>query len=181
MSTVNLKLNHKDFDIYFLSLKEGIHHFNYAINHNFFEYFEFNDIINPEIQVNIDLFKRSHLMELKFSFKGDITLVCDISLEPYRTSIKSCYDLVVKFGQRATSASESDIIYLEPLEYKLNIAQQIYESIVLSLPIKKIHPGVHDGSLDSELMAYYETNHNQPNNNSISDSRWNKLRLIPKN
>ncbi|MCY4253541.1 MAG: DUF177 domain-containing protein [Flavobacteriaceae bacterium] len=179
LRTVNLKYNHKDFDIYFLSLKEGVHHFSYTIDHSFFEYFEFNDIINPDIQIDVDLFKRSNLMELKFRFKGNITLVCDISLETYNTSIKSCYDLVIKFGQRATSATEPDVIYLEPSEYKLNIAQLIYESVVLSLPIKKIHPGVHDGSLDSELMAYYETN--QQNSYRIPDSRWDKLRLITKN
>jgi len=178
---VNLKYNHKVFDIYFLSLKEGIHHFNYTIDKHFFEHFEFNDIMNPDIHIDVDLFKRSHLMELKFRFKGTITLVCDLSLEPFNTSLTSHYDLVVKFGQKATNASESDVVYLGPSEYKLNLAQQIYESVVLSLPIKKIHPGVHDGSLDSELMAYYETSQKQQNSHSLPDSRWDKLRLITKN
>ena len=175
------KYNHRDFDIYFVSFKEGIHHFSYTIDKTFFEHFEFDDILEPNIQVDVDLFKRSHLMELKFSFKGTITLVCDISLEAFDTSITSSYDLVIKYGQRPTNELGSEVIYLDHSEHKLNIAQQIYESIVLSLPLKKNHPGVLDGSLESELMAYYKLNLNCQNSNHSPNSVWEKLRLINKN
>ena len=32
-------------------------------------------------------------------------------------------------------------------DYEINIQQYIYELIVLSVPIKRIHPGVKDGTL----------------------------------
>ena len=37
-------------------------------------------------------------------------------------------------------------------DYKLNIAQYIYEAIVLTMPIKRVHPGVEDGTLKSEIL-----------------------------
>ena len=39
---------------------------------------------------------------------------------------------------------------------KLNLAQYVYEMIVLAVPHKRIHPGVLDGSLDSEALKKLE-------------------------
>ena len=39
---------------------------------------------------------------------------------------------------------------------EVNIQQYIYESIVLSLPAKRVHPGVKDGTLKSEILEKLE-------------------------
>ena len=39
---------------------------------------------------------------------------------------------------------------------KLTLQQYIYELIVLSVPTKRIHPGVEDGTLDSEILNKLE-------------------------
>ena len=49
--------------------------------------------------------------------------------------------------------------------------------IVLSLPIKIIHPGVKDGSLETEtLKKLREYESNVLEKNDKSDPRWDKLK-----
>ena len=60
---------------------------------------------------------------------------------------------------------------------QINVAHYLYEMIILSLPIKIIHPGVEDGSLESETLntlREYEKNVYKKNNKI--DPRWDKLK-----
>ena len=36
-------------------------------------------------------------------------------------------------------------------QFQVNVAQYIYESIILSVPLRRIHPGVKDGSLSDVI------------------------------
>jgi len=60
---------------------------------------------------------------------------------------------------------------------QINIAKYLFEMIVLSLPIKIIHPGVNDGSLETEtLKRLREYESNVLENKDKSDPRWDKLK-----
>ena len=59
----------------------------------------------------------------------------------------------------------------------LNVAQYLFEMIILSLPIKIIHPGVVDGSLESEtLNKLKELESKAQEKSSKIDPRWDKLK-----
>jgi uncharacterized metal-binding protein YceD (DUF177 family) len=75
-------------------------------------------------------------------------------------------------------------------EFELDIAQYIYEMIVLSIPLKRVHPGVKDGTLQSEALEKLKTmtakkevkeknkeNKQQQNQENI-DPRWDKLKQL---
>ena len=66
-----------------------------------------------------------------------------------------------------------------PLE--VNIQQYIYESIILAVPIKKIHPGVEDGTLQSEILDKLEElrpGGNQEEKDNETDPRWDNLKKL---
>ena len=91
------------------------------------------------------------------------------------------FDLVVKFGQEYND--ENDAILIIPhAEYEINVAQYIYELIILSVPLKRIHPGVKDGTLKSEaLKKLEELSPEQKDNNNNTDEvdpRWDKLKKL---
>ena len=64
-------------------------------------------------------------------------------------------DLVVKFGEEFNDEFD-DILIVPHNEFEINIAQYIYELIILSVPAKRIHPGVQDGTLQSEILKKLE-------------------------
>ena len=67
--------------------------------------------------------------------------------------------------------------------YEINIQQYIYELIVLSVPIKRIHPGVEDGTLSSDILEKLKElspklDDEQKEDNKEIDPRWNTLKKL---
>jgi len=166
----------KLFVVPFRGLKEGEHQFEYIINNSFFEVYQYEDILDADIKVHLNFIKKSTLLELSFNAVGDIKVVCDISNEAYLQPIKGSLDLVIKFGDEYNDDNE-DILIVPHGEYEVDIAQYIYEMIVLAIPLKKIHPGIIDGSMKTDILDKLEElkPNNEQNNKSI-DPRWDKLK-----
>jgi len=166
----------KMFVIPFRGLKEGEHQFEYIINSSFFEVYRYEDILDADIKVHLNFIKKSTLLELTFIANGKVKVSCDISNELYYQPIQGSLDLVIKFGEEYNNDNE-DILIIPYGDYEIDIAQYIYEMIVLSLPVKKIHPGIIDGSLKSDILDKLEElqPNNEQNNKSI-DPRWDKLK-----
>ena len=115
-------------------------------------------------------------MELNIVARGNVRIKCDLTNEPYDQPIDNNIDLVVKFGNELNS-EDDEILIIPHGEYKINLAQYIYELIVLSVPAKRIHPGVADGSLKSEILNILEDLKPKENKKTI-DPRWEKLKKI---
>ena len=172
----------KAYDIQFVGLKLGKHIYDYEINQTFFEYFEFDEFNTINVNLNIHLEKKTTLLELNFFGNGSVNINCDVSNEPYNQPINFNFNLVVKFGQEYNNENDS-ILIIPHGSYEINIAQYIYELIVLSIPQKRIHPGVEDGTLNSEILRKLEDlspNDDLKGESSSNDvdPRWNKLKKL---
>ena len=164
------------YKIEFAGLKTGNHQFNFKVDKKFFDRFNFSDFNNVSINIDIELIKKSTLLELNFVLKGVVNVNCDLTNEPFDKQIKQEAMLVVKFGQEFND-EDDEILVLPHGEHKLYVDQYIFELIVLSLPPKRIHPGVEDGSLKSEILDILEDL--KPKENSkLVDPRWDKLKSL---
>ena len=85
--------------IEFAGLKVGKHQFNFELNKEFFENFSFFDFNNIDLCVDVDLTKKSTLLELNFHVKGSVNVNCDMTNEPFDMPFNKEDFLVVKFGQ----------------------------------------------------------------------------------
>ena len=169
-----------DFLIPFIGLKDGLHRFDFKIDNKFFEGFDFLDFQNAHIQVSLIFEKKTTLLELNFSAKGQVTVPCDITTEPFKLPIDTAFKLVVKFGS-VENDDDDEILILPHGSHEIQIAQYIYEMIVLSVPQKKVHPGIAEGTLKSEILEKLKDL--QPQEKPISDEtdpRWDKLKDLLK-
>jgi len=171
----------KEFTIPFVGLKVGKHLFEYEIKQKFFEHFEYEEFNSSAVKVDVTLEKKETLLELHFEISGSINVNCDLTNEAYDQNIENTFDLVVKFGEEYNDEN-IDILIIPYGEYEINIQQYIYELIVLTMPVKRIHPGVEDGTLDSEILKRLEEL--SPKEKSIkedkeeTDPRWNTLKKL---
>jgi len=145
----------KEFNIQFIGLKLGEHHFEYDIEKKFFEEFEYDEFNDVNLKINLVLNKKTTLLGLHFEVSVTVHVNCDLTNEPFNQEINNDFDLVVKFGNEYNNDNE-DILIIPHGEYEINVAQYIYELIVLSVPSNLVHPGVQDCTLDSEILKKLE-------------------------
>ena len=104
---------------------------------------------------------------------------CDLTNEPYDQPIEGELFLVIKFGNEYNDDNE-DLLILPHGEYEVNIQQYIYELVVLSVPLKKVHPGVEDGTLKSEVLDKLDefSLTEKKKKEEQTDPRWDKLKNL---
>ena len=170
------------YDIAFKGLTEGLHKFDYQINGRFFEHFEGRLVDEGEVNVVVILEKRGTFIKLHLDINGEIELVCDRCLENYRQKIKNNAEIFVKFGEQEFDEGEN-VMWLLPEEHQLNIAQLIYEYIVLSIPLRHIHPKNENGERGcNKKMIDKLKNYIHTENEEIHiDPRWNRLKELNNN
>jgi len=171
----------KEFVIQFIGLKEGEHNFEYKIDNKFFNHFEYDEYNDADLDVKVVLNKKATLLELHFIVSGSVNINCDLTNEPFNQVIENDFNLVVKFGNEYNDDNE-EILIIPHSEYEINISQYIYELIVLSVPLKRVHPGVIDGSLNSEILNKLEElspkGLEEKTENEEIDPRWNTLKKL---
>ena len=138
--------NLKEYLIPFIGLKIGKHQFDYQLDNTFFAHFDYDEFNEASIKVSVVLEKKSTMLSLEIKHKGTVNVPCDVSGEEFDLVIKGKLNLIVKFGDTFNDENE-ELLILPHGEFQVNVAQYIYESIVLSVPLRRIHPGVKDGSL----------------------------------
>lgn len=172
----------KDYLIPFIGLKLGKHHFEYQISNKFFEIFDYHEFQNSDIKVNLVLEKKSTMLELSFKHKGTVNVPCDLTGEDFDLPIKGKMNLIVRFGETFNNDNE-ELLILPHGEFEIDVAQYIYEMIVLSVPLRRVHPGVKDGSLKTEALtklnelAVKEQKKENKKEENI-DPRWDKLKQL---
>ena len=166
----------------FIGLKLGKHQFEYQINNTFFENFDYDEFESSNVKVNVVLEKKSTMLELNFKHKGTIYVACDVTNEMFDLPIKGKFKLVVNFGEEYNDDNE-ELLIIQHGEHQINIAQYIYEMIVLSIPLKRVHPGIKDGSLKTPVLDKLKELNGKEQKKEIiqeenTDPRWDKLKKL---
>ncbi len=170
----------KAFILSFAGLKQGKHQFKYEVDNTFFENFGFEEFNSSSILIDAQLDKRNTIMDLLLNATGSINVNCDVTNEPFDLTIEASMDLVIKFGDAFNDDNE-ELLILSHGDYEFNIAQYVYEMLVLAIPQKRVHPGVEDGSLESDVLDKLEelsVSSPEENNNKEIDPRWEALKKL---
>lgn len=171
----------KEYTIPFVGLKLGLHQFDYQIENAFFEHFEYDEFNAAALEVSVAFNKKPTMFELQFNTTGTVNVNCDLTNEPFDLPIKNELFLVVKFGDEFNNENE-ELLILPHGDYEVNIQQYIYELIVLAIPSKRVHPGVEDGTIGSDILERLEElspkEKNEKENDEESDPRWDKLKNL---
>ena len=161
--------------IKFSGLKEGMHLFNYELGNKFFKNFDYYDFLDAKLFAKLELEKQSTLLNLKFSFSGEIEVQCDVSMESFNLDLETEHAVVVKFKDDIISTDDK-VIFMPAGSHSIDVSHLIYESIILAVPQKKVHPGIENGSLKSEIVEKLEALKPKKNFKEKTDPRWDKLK-----
>nr|WP_280867308.1 DUF177 domain-containing protein [Lunatimonas salinarum] len=101
------------------------------------------------MKANVVLKKQAGVIEAWFEINGTVVLTCDRSLDEYDQPLNIRERILYKYGPEEGELNEE--IYLITNETaQINVAQFIYEFILLSVPAKRLHPRYQDEAFDDE-------------------------------
>lgn len=166
----------------FIGLKIGKHPFEFQVNNKFFESYDYHEFENCDIKVNLVLEKKSTMLELSFKHSGTVYVPCDLTNEMFDLKVKGKLKLIVQFGDEFNNDNE-ELLILPHGEHQIDVTQYIYEMIVLSIPLKRIHPGIKDGTLKTEVLDKLNSLNKKELKEKIKkeddiDPRWDKLKQL---
>lgn len=170
-------MKHKEFSIPFSGLKQGKHEFDYKIDNKFFESFGYNEFNGADINLDVVLNRTITMLELDFNAAGTVNVDCDITSEPYDQPISTEMNLVVKFGD-AFNDDDDELLIIPHGEHQVNIGQYVYEMLVLAVPQKRVHPGIADGTLKSDVLEKLKELQPKESKVNKTDPRWDALKKL---
>ena len=169
----------KGFSVKFIGLKEGTHNFKFPLSKSFFETFEYSEFNSVDINVDLVLVKKSTIIELSLKGTGSVNINCTLTNEPFDYQINSKLNLLVKFGDSYDDEND-ELLVLPHGSHSIDLDQYFYEMIVLSMPIRNVHPDVENGTIDSEILNRLKEFDINKEKNSNFDARWDKLKELKK-
>lgn len=136
----------KQFDIPFVGLKNDIHKIKYDIDARFFNLYEESPIKDAKLEVELELDKKSSFFILNFKVDGTVNVPCDRCLELFDYELLTDFTIIVKFEEREDKVgTEEDVLYLTRSESHLNVADIIYDYILINIPIQIFHSNDENG------------------------------------
>ena len=169
----------------FVKLKDGMHQFQYQLDKAFFELFGNTEVLKADLNVQVDMEKSVNMLQVRLNSTGFIFETCDRCLTdlglPVEAEFKIFYHLnVEEVKEDGVEDLYTEVVYLKPSDYKINLAQSIYESVLISLPMIKNCDDLDedDKPCNFEMLDKLEQmNHGDTQNESV-DPRWNKLKEL---
>ena len=158
-------------------LKEGHHTIDFEIDKAFFEQFDESEVKEGSLVANVEIDKRSTHVDMLIKVSGSVRISCDRCLEMFSQHINSENRLLVKFGKDIEDI-DSDILPLQADAYELDLKQQIYEFIILALPIKRVHPPDKNGNSTCDPGMLKKLEELIIDEEKENDPRWDELKKL---
>ena len=137
----------RDYIIPFVGLKVGFHEFEFEIRDTFFDELEYSIIQKGNALVKLRLEKKETMLIGEFSVSGMVFTSCDRCNDPVEVPVNGAFRLIYKFGDEVSD--DETLIVLPNDSYELDVRQNIYELITVSLPSRLVHP---KGECNEEML-----------------------------
>ena len=169
-----------DTTIQFSGLKSGIYTYDYTLDDSFFSEYKNEKILGGKVVFNVKLEKKERLMMIYFAYSGAVRTTCDRCLEEMEWPVDGEETLCVKFSDTEVSDDE-DVVFLPENEYKIDLAQWMYEYVAVAMPIQCIHPDDKEGNptCDPAMMKLLDDHReSEKTGDEETDPRWDALKKM---
>jgi len=158
-------------------LKEGHHTIDFEIDKKFFELIEESEVKEGSLIANIEMDRRTTHIDLIIRVSGSVRVSCDRCLEMFSQPVSSENRLLVKYG-KSIDDIDPDVISVSVDEHELDLQQQLYEFIMLALPIKRVHPADKKGKSTCDPVMIKKLDELIIEEEKENDPRWDELKKL---
>lgn len=177
----NDKIFEKRYSVEIPKLILGFQKEEFHVDNDFFGHFEHSPVQEGDLVVEAGITKTNTHIDVVFDIKGNIVLECDRCTEPYPQAIEAQYRVIYAYDERL-EVDTDEVVLIDPNEPFLSLVQEIYDFIILEIPIRKVPPeSVHKCPPEVlRLLAQGEEETEKEADEEV-DPRWEALRKLKDN
>lgn len=170
----------EEFEVEFVKLRDGFHEFQYKLGKQFFEAFGNQEVLSANVTVKLGLEKTPQMMQLDLTMNGTVGITCDRCLETLNMPVDTTYRMIYKFRDEERRDPEADfeMVYIRPSEISINVAQPVYETVLLDVPMIRNCDMLENKPCNKEMLKKLEEL--KQNGEGQADPRWDKLKDLLK-
>lgn len=146
------------------------------------EYFTLDDEARlVKADVDVSFLRTDHFVKVSFTVDSDVELVCDRSLEQFVKNVVAGFDIIFEPGDVEESDSVRSAVRQIPSdELVLSIEDEVRDTILLNIPVKKIHPKYYneDGKPEDFGVARFGDDDSEAEEEQPVDPRWEELKKL---
>lgn len=125
----------------------------FTLSDDFFEGLEQDEILGGALDVTLKASEvAGEIFKLRVHAEGKVRVQCDRCLDEMEVDVDT-EDTLTIHPEADDAASGDDIRLLQPGTYVYDVAWDIYEQVVLSLPIQRTHE---EGQCNAEMLHRLE-------------------------
>jgi uncharacterized metal-binding protein YceD (DUF177 family) len=131
--------------------------------------------------LDINFYRTLQFIQVKFGLKADIELVCDRSLDEFDHQIETNYQVLFKAEEVEESADETGSIRnIDVHSKQIDLEQDVLDTIMLNLPVKKLHPRFLDENGNPNEFVNEKFGESSDDGEEKIDPRWEALKELKK-
>lgn len=139
------------YEIAHVGLKQGVHEFEYGLDSQFLELMDYNGdpLENFQCKVILRFEKLTNLFQLNFDIHGTATVACDRCGDDMLLQIWDEHKLVIKISyddNLEEPLEDDDVVYLPKNESVIDLSKWLYEFVMLSIPMQRVHGNDEEGN-----------------------------------
>lgn len=125
-----------------------------------------------QIHVDAELDTKGDRILVSLVVSGVAHLICDRTSEPFEQRIEGTHTLLFVPADRVESleSDTDDVRGYEPADLYLDVTESVYDTLLLSVPIRKIAPGAEEAEIPTSFGGSDEN----------IDPRWEALKKLKK-
>ena len=150
----------KQFIIALPALGEGHHEYEMKVDRDFFASRENDDVKEADVTAYVDIDVRRGAYEIGITCQGWIDVPCDRCLDPMRLEVDEDYDVTVRYGEDYDETD--DTITIPESEVDFDLSPLIADTILLSIPLRHVHPEGECNPEMKEIMKQHSSDGNEP-------------------
>lgn len=122
------------FVVKLFGLAPGVSEHEWVAGAEFFESFGNSEILGASLKVDASLSNHGLTVDVSCRIEGSVTVACDRCLEDLEIPVST------SFEEKYTPDSD-----------ELDLSQDVYDYVLISLPLQRVHP---EGGCNSETTRY---------------------------
>lgn len=161
-------------------LTNGTHYVSIHCDKSFFDIAQMEELHDGNLDLQIEMEIQDKTVLVNFDFSGYVVATCDRCLDDVNVPMDFKEQIVVKLVENPAAfdnQEDENLWVIGEKEPMIDVFHFVYESILLALPMKIVHPDDENGNSTCNPLILQKLEELSTKNDEI-DPRWSVLKNL---